>query len=252
MSSIYLFDVDGTLTPAKSKIVSSFKGKLQRWMKGKEVYIVSGGSFMRIVDQLGLETVEMTAGIFPCMGNMFYQMRDQINENGYSEWDIMYENKFVGAKNLIRSLSSYVTKSDFPIKTGTHVEKRPGMMNFSIVGVDATPEQRQKFKEWDGDFGERKRIVEKLNKKYPEIDFVIGGAVSIDIFNKGNDKSQVIPRYFAEALEHNQIHFVGDRIPAPGNDHTLAQTLREHPNGAAYEVESWKDTAELLKTEAFA
>ena len=252
MSDIYLFDVDGTLTPAKSKITPPFKKQFKSWMKNKEVYIVSGGSFIRIVDQLGLETVEMTQGIFSCMGNMFYQMRDQINENGYSEWDIVYENEFVSAKNLIRSLSSYVAKSDFPIKTGTHVEKRPGMMNFSIVGVDATPEQRQKFKEWDGDFGERKRIVEKLNKKYPEIDFVIGGAVSIDIFDKGNDKSQVIPRYFAEALEHNEIHFVGDRSPAPGNDHTLAQALRQHPNGAAYEVETWEDTAELLKTEAFA
>jgi len=252
MSNIYLFDVDGTLTPAKSKIDPSFKETLQSWMKNREVYIVSGGTFVRLVDQLGLETVEMTAGVFSCMGNMFYQMLDQINESGFSEWNIMYENKFNGAKNLIRSLSSYVTNSEFSIKTGKHLEKRPGMMNFSIVGIDATPEQRQKFKEWDGDFGERKRIVEKLSKKYPEIDFVIGGAVSIDIFNKGNDKAQVIPRYFADALEHNQIHFVGDRIPFPGNDHSLALVLREHRNGAVYEVQSWRDTAELLKTEPFA
>ena len=252
MSSIYLFEVDGTLTPAKAKIVPSFKTAFQKWMKGKEVYIVSGGTFMRIVDQLGLEITEMTHGVFSCMGNMFHQRREQINESGYSEWDIIYENKFTGAKNLTRSLNSYVAKSDFPIKTGTHWEKRPGMMNFSIVGVDATTEQRQKFKEWEGDFGERKRIVKKLSEKYPELDFVIGGAVSIDIFDKGNDKSQVIPRYFAEALEHNEIHFVGDRIPAPGNDYTLAQALRQHPNGAAYEVETWEDTAELLKTKAFA
>ena len=252
MSNIYLFDVDGTLTPAKSKITPAFKKQFSRWMKGKEVYIVSGGTFIRIVDQLGLQIMNMVDGVFSCMGNVFYQRRDQINQNGYSEWDIVYENKFKGAKNLIRSLNSYAAKSDFPIKTGTHWEKRPGMMNFSIVGVGATPEQRQKFKEWEGDFGERKRIVKKLSEKYPELDFVIGGAVSIDIFDKGNDKSQVIPRYFAEALEHNQIHFVGDRIPFPGNDHTLALALRQHSNGAAYEVETWEDTAELLKTEAFA
>ena len=252
MSDIYLFDVDGTLTPAKSKIAPAFNKTFQKWMKNKEVYIVSGGSFIRLVDQLGLETIEMTHGVFSCMGNVFHQRRDQINDWGYSEWDIMYENKFSGAKNLIRSLNSYATKSSFPIKTGTHWEKRPGMMNFSIVGIDATPEQRQKFKDWECDFGERKRIVKKLSEKYPELDFVIGGAVSIDIFDKGNDKSQIISRYFAEALEHNEIHFVGDRIPAPGNDHTLAQTLRQHPNGAAYEVETWEDTAELLKTEAFA
>ena len=74
----------------------------------------------------------------------------------------------------------------------------------------------------------------------------------MDIFNKGNDKSQVIPRYFKEALESNQIHFVGDRIPSPGNDSALAEKLRTHKNGYAYEVESWKDTAELLKTSPFA
>ena len=65
MSRIYLFDVDGTLTPAKSKIIPSFRKAFQKWMKGKEVYIVSGGAFIRLVDQLGLETVEMTSGVFP-------------------------------------------------------------------------------------------------------------------------------------------------------------------------------------------
>ena len=251
MSDIFLFDVDGTLTPAKSKIDPIFKTQFQEWMIDKEVYIVSGGTFVRLVDQLGLETMNMVGGVFPCMGNMFYQRRDQINENGYSEWEIMYENSFKGAKNLIRSLNSYVAKSDFPIKTGTHWEKRPGMMNFSIVGIDASTLERKKFSEWDAELCERSRIVKKLSKKYPELDFVIGGAVSIDIFDRGNDKSQVIPRYFAEALEHNQIHFVGDRIPAPGNDCSLATALRAHPNGAAYEVSTWKDTAELLNTKPF-
>ena len=38
MSDIYLFDVDGTLTPAKSKITPAFKKQFSRWMKDKEVY----------------------------------------------------------------------------------------------------------------------------------------------------------------------------------------------------------------------
>jgi len=252
MSNIYLFDVDGTLTPAKDKVDPSFNKQFQAWAHKKEVYIVSGGTFERLIDQLGIDTINMTEGVFACMGNKFYRPIEQIGGDGYSEWEIVYENRFIGAKNLIRSLNSYVSRSDFSIKTGKHWEKRPGMMNFSIVGVDADYLQRKKFAEWDSDCGERKRIVTNLSKKYPELDFVIGGAVSIDIFERGNDKSQIIPRYFAEALEHNQIHFVGDRIPAPGNDHSLAQALRQHPNGSAYEVETWQDTAELLKTKAFA
>ena len=64
MSNIYMFDVDGTLTPAKSKIVKQFQKEFTSWMIGKEVYIVSGGSFPRLIDQLGLEIIESTSGVF--------------------------------------------------------------------------------------------------------------------------------------------------------------------------------------------
>ena len=50
MSDIYLFDVDGTLTDAKCKIENSFADEFEAWMDNKEVYIVSGGSFERIID----------------------------------------------------------------------------------------------------------------------------------------------------------------------------------------------------------
>jgi len=252
MSNIYLFDVDGTLTEAKSKIDSMFEKDFREWLVGKEAYVVSGGSFVRLIDQLGLAIIEMMSGIFPCMGNIFYQKRGQINERGYSEWDTIYENKFVPPKNLKRSLNSIVAKSEFLIKTGNHHEERPGMMNFSIVGCNADKTQRKHYEDWDAENQERKEIVQNLRKKYPKLDFVIGGAVSIDIYNKGADKSQIMERYFKDTQEHSQIHFVGDRIPFPGNDHSLGQALRQHPNGAVYEVQSWRDTEQLLKTDAFA
>tara|TARA_B100000989_G_scaffold205335_1_gene155494 strand:+ start:3167 stop:3925 length:759 start_codon:yes stop_codon:yes gene_type:complete len=251
MSDIYLFDVDGTLTPAKSKIDNKFQKSFLDWMQDKEVYIVSGGSFVRLIDQLGTDIIDSTQGVFACMGNIFYQKREQVNNSGMSEWEIIYENKFIAPNNLYRSLNSYVAKSSYHTKTGRHHDLRTGMINFSIVGRNATKKQRMEYENYDAENGERARIVRKLRKKYSELDFVIGGAVSIDIFNKGNDKSQVIPRYFSEAIEHNQIHFVGDRIPAPGNDHSLAAALRQHPNGVAYEVETWEDTVKLLKTGPF-
>jgi len=126
------------------------------------------------------------------------------------------------------------------------------MINFSIVGRNATMEQRKAYEEYDAEFKEREKIVKKLSKKYKGIDFVIGGAVSIDIFNKGNDKSQVIDRVLKDKLKDHRIVFVGDRIPFPGNDHSLAVLLKEHKNGHAVEVESWRDTAKLLSTDLFA
>ena len=252
MSSVYLFDVDGTLTPPKEKIIPTFAAAFLKWMKTKEVYIVSGGSFVRIVGQLGTPIATQAHGVFACMANTLYQRRDQINYSGMDEWDLLYENEFVAPKNLIRSLNAYTAKSNYHTKTGHHYEHRPGMLNFSIVGQNASPAQREAYVAYDAEYNERHRITQALAKKYPELDFVIGGAVSIDIFNRGNDKSQIVDRYFREAIENNKIYFVGDRIPFPGNDHSLAKKLRAHPNGNAYEVESWQDTAELLKTEPFA
>ena len=49
MSDIFLFDVDGTLTFAKQKIDKTFQKDLLKWMDNKEVYIVSGGTFERIL-----------------------------------------------------------------------------------------------------------------------------------------------------------------------------------------------------------
>jgi LDH2 family malate/lactate/ureidoglycolate dehydrogenase len=95
-------------------------------------------------------------------------------------------------------------------------------------------------------------IVEKLKAKYAKLDFVIGGAISIDIFEMGNDKSQIIERHFKNLIEDNQIIFVGDRISYPGNDHTLAEALNKHRNGISIEVQSWQDTKRLLSTRLFA
>jgi len=252
MATIYLFDVDGTLTPPKTTIHPQFGSDFAAWMEHKEVYIVSGGSFVRILNQLGSKIVNQSAGVFACMGNIFYEQIDQVNSRGYEEWRIVYENDFKAPRDLYSHLDATVNASAYPIKTGKHYEIRTGMVNFSIVGRNATMEQRKAYGKFDEEFSERAQIVEKLKREYDKLDFVIGGAVSIDIFNVGNDKSQIIERHFEEALKHNSIIFVGDRIPFPGNDHSLATALRQSPNGIAYEVETWEDTVELLKTPPFA
>ena len=251
MKSIYLFDVDGTLTPAKSKIEQSFAKDFYNWQKGKQVYIVSGGSFPRIVDQLGRKNIDQVQGVFSCMGNAFHKKIDNVDD--YSTWRLMYENRFIVKKPRLffSELERYVMNSDFYIKTGRHYEERVGMVNFSIVGRNANTKERKQYEEYDKKHLEREKIVAKLSEKHPSLDFVIGGAVSIDIFNKGNDKGQVIT-HFADKLKDHRIVFVGDRIPFPGNDYSLAEAVKRCPNGEAVEVECWQDTAALLKTDLFA
>ena len=252
LEMIYLFDVDGTLTPAKSKMDPQFAKQFFNWQKGKQVYIVSGGSFPRIVQQLGRKNVDQVKGVFSCMGNAFYKKVPDIH--GYSSWKLVYENKFkVDKPRLFFSeLERYVMESPYHTKTGNHYEERVGMVNFSIVGRNASQEERHEYEKYDAEHRERESIVKKLSKKHTQLDFVIGGAVSIDIFNKGNDKQQVITRFLKDIWDDYGIVFVGDRIKYPGNDHALAAALTEHHNGKAIEVHSWEDTRGLLKTKLFA
>jgi len=105
MSDIYLFDVDGTLTVAKQKIDPVFQGQFLKWMIGKEVYIVSGGTFERILGQVGMDVIDGTSGVFACMGNAFLQKPEPVNSTGFNEWELIYENKFVSPKNLTRRLT---------------------------------------------------------------------------------------------------------------------------------------------------
>ncbi len=253
MNTIYLFDVDGTLTPPKTNIDPEFAKQFLQWATDRRVYIVSGGSFMRILNQIKRPILDQMEGVFACMGNAYYHNRFN-QTDGYSTWTKVYENKFTLKKKqkFLDELDWIVKDSPFHIKTGRHYEERVGMLNFSIVGRNATMEQRKVYEEYDAKFKEREKIVDKLSKKYKGIDFVIGGAVSMDIFNEGNDKSQVVRRVLKDKLQTHRIVFVGDRIPFPGNDHSLARVLREHPNGHAVEVECWQDTAALLSTDLFA
>ena len=248
MSKTFLFDVDGTLTPAKSKITPSFKKQFLKWAKQNDFYVVSGGSFVRIIEQLTRPVASEALGIFPCMGNAYYK---NVTDN---TWQLQYENAFdiPNKQKLFDNLDWVVKDSPFHTKTGKHYEERTGMLNFSIVGRNASMDQRKVYEEYDKEFNERRQIVDKLAPKFPDLDFAIGGAVSIDIYEKGNDKSQIIKRALAEKLENGQIIFVGDRVTYPGNDYPLAKILDEHTSGTSVGVESWRDTAELLDTDLFA
>tara|TARA_B100000287_G_scaffold64916_1_gene56439 strand:+ start:5017 stop:5754 length:738 start_codon:yes stop_codon:yes gene_type:complete len=244
MRTVYLFDVDGTLTPPKQKAVEIFRRQFFEWVKDKEVYLVSGGSFKRLNEQLTPKVMDRIEGVFACMGNVYYRRK----KDEARAWFHEYEHKFELTEYLKKSLDAAVAESKYPTKTGKHYEARTGMVNFSIVGRNATQQERNEYAAYDAEHREREHIVEKLQLDFSKLDFVIGGAVSIDIFNKGRDKSQVIREHFKDLPEDAIIHFVGDRTEYPGNDFAIAEAVSKRKNGHVHSVESWKDTAELLKS----
>ena len=141
-------------------------------------------------------------------------------------------------------LNKEISESEFPVRTGIHIEERPGLVNLSIVGRNAGQRARTQYIHWDNHTNERKNISERLSKLFPDFDFKLGGETGIDITVKGNNKSQVLTDF----ENCDIINFYGDKCDLGGNDHEIA--LAVHDRGgknATYQVKDWKETWEILK-----
>jgi phosphomannomutase len=224
MNFSFAFDVDGTLTLSRQKIDSDFAEWFLNWVKKHKVYIVTGSDYEKTVEQLGQEICDSVAGIFNCSGNAFY-----------IKGELQSSNEFKLNDSQMEILNRYLSKSPFPLRTGNHFEQRQGMCNFSVVGRNATIEERQQYSDYDGQVAERQRIVTQFKHCFPELDAVLGGDISIDIFPKGNDKSQV-----AEKLK--PFVYFGDRVFPGGNDYTIAKEAEAH-----YNVKDWQETRRIIE-----
>ena len=126
--------------------------------------------------------------------------------------------------------------SGFGVRTGNHIEKRVGSVNFSIVGRNATKADREMYKIWDENMNERVEICRRLNRICNRLSFVVGGETGIDIFLRGYDKAQI-------ARNLHPFTFFGDRCEVGGNDHTLYLEA-----DVAHWVKSWQNTYEILRS----
>ena len=237
MTKVFVFDVDGTLTPPRQLIDKEFAEVFLSFCKNNIVYLCSGSDWTKVKEQVTIEVINETSGVFTCSGNTFWTSKGEEVPSLRNDFDVPAE--------LIKDLEGLVKSSNFPIKTGKHIDLRMGMVNFSTVGRNCSKEERDKYSKWDEEVGERKSVVACLKSKYPDIDFNIGGEISIDIHPIGSDKSRaikVIREWHKE--ESPSICFFGDKIWPGGNDFLALKEIRE--NDSYNKVFSYKDTMNLL------
>lgn len=220
----YVFDVDGTLTPSREKIDPEFHDFFLNLCKKQTVYLVTGSDYAKTLEQLGHDICYAVEGVFNCSGNMLTR-RDVV----------VYTNDFELLDTERIMLETELRFSAFPVRTGNHIEKRIGAVNFSIVGRNATKAEREQYKVWDEATFERKRICDYLNRMARRFECVIGGETGVDIFLKGKDKSQI-------AQYVKPFVFFGDKCEVGGNDHTIFKLA---DNG--YHVKDWQETYRILK-----
>ena len=178
---IYIFDIDGTLTPSRNPIDKEFKNNFLNFCKYKKVWLVTGSDKEKSVEQLGEDAWLAADRVYQCCGN-------QLWINGKLE----KQTEWIGPEYLDEMLKTMLKRSNYPDRYGNHVEKRIGMVNFSVVGRNCTQEQRDAYYKWDDENQERKAFADELVDRYPWLDATIGGEISIDIYERGSDKGQIL------------------------------------------------------------
>ena len=229
----FIFDVDGTLTPSRQIIDEEFLSFFFRFTFNNEVYLVTGSDREKTIEQITLELYHNCERVYNCSGSDVYES----DKNVYrSEWTLPWD--------VERFLYDELDYSQFLMRNGNHIERRPGGVNFSILGRAKDPLfGREEYIKWDKDNNERLDIADRIRSNYPGLSVSIGGQTGIDIGPWGSDKSQIL-RDFSE---DDDLYFFGDNIEKGGNDHTLAMAIVNNMMGTAYNVEDWRETRTILE-----
>ena len=238
MNRVFIFDVDGTLTPSRQFMNYDSEQFFDEWSQKNYFVLVSGSDVDKLKEQLPERFFSRALGTFGCAGNKLY-----VEDN------LVYENTFKVEQKLQNFLEMKLKESKYPHSYGNHIEDRGSMVNFSIVGRNCTQEQREEYYKWDKENGERKIIAQAIKEKFPDLDAVIGGQISIDIYPKGNDKSQVLNVIEQERLvPPSEYIFIGDGIENGGNDYPLAKLMDNIEGCDWYHTKGWEHTKEILES----
>ena len=230
----YIFDVDGTLTPSRQKIDSEFLNFLLNFAKQNDVYLVTGSDRPKTIEQIGKELYFACQRVYNCSGSDVY------------EKDILiYRDEWTLPSDAEEFLMDELHHSKFPVRTGNHIEKRPGGVNFSVLGrgSEVILEEREEYVKWDINTGERKNIAERFKKRFPEIGCQVGGQTGLDISPLGCDKSQILRDFKPIDL----IYFFGDKLKEGENDYPLGHAIEQRRLGMVFEVTDYHHTWDLLK-----
>jgi len=227
-----LFDVDGTLTEPRKKSDDVMRA-FMRDLRGKvTVGIVGGSDLTKISEQLGDGVEREYEYVFSENGLVAHERGALLAKQSLREF--FGEDKL---KKFINFVLRYVADLDIPIKRGTFVEFRSGMLNVSPIGRNCSQEERDEFERFDKEAGVRTKMVETLKKEFAEygLTYSIGGQISFDVFPNGWDKTYCLQ--FVEK-DFDVIHFFGDKTYPGGNDHEIF----ESPKTIGHTVTSPEDT----------
>ena len=233
MDKKFIFDVDGTLTPSRQEIDPDFEKYMIEFSNENDVYLVTGSNREKTIEQVGDTLFYAAKRVYNCSGSDVYEGDLNVYRD---EWDV--------PEDVEEFLMDELHHSKFPVRTGTHVEKRPGGINFSILGrgQGVVLEERDEYVKWDRTHHERKNLAIKIKNRFPDLEVQVGGQTGLDISPLGRNKGQILRDFSKEDF----IYFYGDMMNEGQNDFPLADAIRKKELGFTYHVHSFQHTWDIL------
>jgi phosphomannomutase len=140
---------------------------LSNLRKKVAIGFVGGSDLAKQQEQIGTASIPVTSLFDFCFaenGLTAYKMGVPLASHSFIKW--IGEEKY---KELVNFLLHYMADLDVPVKRGTFVEFRNGMINVSPVGRNASVEERNQYEKFDKEHKIREKFIEVLKQKFPDL-----------------------------------------------------------------------------------
>lgn len=244
--SIFLFDVDGTLVESGEKILYENVNILKKIKENpnNEIGIVGGGDINKIMYQMDNQI--FFDHYFSECGCVYHTLGDNNNLVEEYKKNIREHTLYPKINILIKKALEFLSRVDYTI-TGNFIDLRCGIIYISLIGMSATNEEREYFKNIDKKEKIREQLLEILLKEAEKINIqdkvsiLEGGSVGISIYPIEYDKTQVLETIKKE--NYDTIYYFGDKYLPSGNDYYLIN----HKHTMGYKINNIEDTYEILQ-----
>lgn len=241
-TSLYIFDVDKTLSRSKEPVLPAMADALSSLLKTKRVAIISGGPLrelnQNVVTALPTDTNLANLAILPTSGGALYVWKD-------AEWRAVYAEKIdqEEAQHVEQEIRTACTETGIVDLTsasyGDRIEYRGPQVTLSALGQRAPIEEKEA---WDPDGTKKRRLRDAIAERLPEYDVKTGGSTSIDITKHGINKAYGV-RKLSEYLDIpiSDMLYIGDALYSNGNDEVVKET-----GVATHQVTGPEETLEVI------
>lgn len=211
--TVFLFDVDGTLSPSREQAPPEILRMLKELKKRVRIAFVGGSDLEKQIEQIGPDLLKIFDYGFPENGVQVYENEKLVRSESIIE--------FIGEENykkFVDEILRILSKTGSTVKRGNFIELRKSMINVSPIGRSCSKEERKEFCEVDKEKKFREGFCKEIEGLCSQLGLQcsIGGQISIDIFPKDWNKT-----YCLRSLKEEKVYFFGDMTMEGGNDYEI-------------------------------